>query len=109
MLIPQNEWSFVAITYDQANVTVWLNGESAPNAMTDFDTPDSHLFIGAETINNGGSFRSRFNGLIDEFAIFDVALTESELMSIMDRGLEANIAAVSPLGKLASTWGQIKK
>ena len=79
--------------------------------MTNFDTTDSHLFIGAETINNGVGFRSRFTGLIDEIAIFDVALTKNDLNTIMKNGLEVatGFRSVSTTGKLTTIWGQIKK
>ncbi len=52
-----------------------------------------------------------YNGLIDEFAIFNVALTEDDIKTIMDKGLARalGIAAVSPSGKLTATWGSIKK
>ncbi len=55
---------------------------------------------------------SNFVGIIDEVAIFDVALVADEildiatnvLMSILDTG-----ASVQPADKLASTWGELKK
>jgi len=111
MVIPKDKWSFVAVTYDQKNITMWLNGKPSPNSMTNFDTTDSHLFIGAETINNGAGFRSRFTGLIDEIAIFDVALTKNDLNTIMKSGLEVatGFRSVSTTGKLTTIWGQIKK
>ena len=111
MVIPKDKWSFVAVTYDQKNITMWLNGKPSPNSMTNFDTTDSHLFIGAETINNGVGFRSRFTGLIDEIAIFDVALTKNDLNTIMKNGLEVatGFRSVSTTGKLTTIWGQIKK
>jgi hypothetical protein len=101
--IPENEWSFVAFTYDQTNITVWVNDQSVPNPMTDFITPESHLFIGAETINNGDGFRAFFTGLIDEVAVYNVALTDDELAV-----LRTGIVAVSPSGQLTTTWGRLK-
>jgi hypothetical protein len=108
--LPQNEWAFVAITYDQKNITVWLNDKAIPIAMTAFNTPTSNLFMGAETINNGAGFRQYYKGLIDEFAIFDVALAPADLKTIMDQGLEkaAGGLAVSLSGKLTTTWGEVK-
>ena len=49
-------------------------------------------------------------GVIDEVAVFNVALTEDDINDIMSNGLaEAlGIAAVSPTGKLTTTWGSIK-
>ena len=46
-------------------------------------------------------------GIIDEVAIFNVALTEDDINAIMTKGLEG-AAAVSPADKLATAWGVIK-
>ena len=48
-----------------------------------------------------------FHGIIDEVAIFNVALTEDDIKSIMTKGLKS-VSAVSPAGKLASVWSTIK-
>ena len=47
-----------------------------------------------------------WQGRIDEVAIFNIALTEDDVKNFMDNGLAA--LAVSPSGKLASMWGNIK-
>lgn len=54
----------------------------------------------------GGSF---FVGIIDEVAILNVALTETQVKDTMD-GLEKIFAGtnVDPKGKLAIEWGRIK-
>lgn len=51
-----------------------------------------------------------FNGLIDEVDVFNVALTEDDIKSIMKNGIgkATGIAVVSPAGKLATTWAKIK-
>lgn len=51
-----------------------------------------------------------YAGAIDEVALFNVALDDDDIKRIMDEGLESAIfgAVVSPLGKLATTWSQIK-
>ena len=46
-----------------------------------------------------------FNGSIDEFAIFNVALTEGDIKNIMTRGLKS-ISAVSTTDKLPRVWGR---
>jgi len=47
---------------------------------------------------------------MDEVAIFDVALIEDDMKSIMTNGLEkaTGITAVSPADKIAITWASIK-
>jgi hypothetical protein len=43
---------------------------------------------------------------MDEVAMFNVSLTENDLAELRDKGITA---AVSPAGKLASTWGDLKQ
>jgi hypothetical protein len=49
-------------------------------------------------------------GVMDEVAIFDEALTEKEIQDIMNspRGLAGLYLAVNPEDKAATTWSQIK-
>ncbi len=51
-----------------------------------------------------------FQGVMDEVAIFNVALTEDDIKNIMTNGLEkaTGITAVFPSGRLATTWSSIK-
>jgi len=49
--------------------------------------------------------RLNFDGVIDEVALFDTALTEAEIAVAMQSIVPA---AVRPAGKLAATWGCIK-
>jgi len=48
-----------------------------------------------------------FHGIIDEVAIFNVALTGDDIKNLMQNGI-ANVIAVSPKGKLTTVWGEIK-
>ena len=48
-----------------------------------------------------------YNGIADELVIFDVALAEDDVKSLTN-GM-SNVMAVSPSGKLATTWLSIKK
>ena len=56
-------------------------------------------------VSDSGRF---FDGLIDDAGIFNVALTVDEINDIMSKGL-SGITAVSPSGKLATTWSELKK
>ena len=46
-----------------------------------------------------------YDGLIDDVVIYNRGLTESEIGQLMDTDVAT---AVSPAGKLAGTWGQLK-
>jgi hypothetical protein len=50
-----------------------------------------------------------FSGIIDEFAIFNIELSENNIQNIMNDGLErATLVAVEPSGKLTGTWAHVK-
>jgi len=49
-----------------------------------------------------------YNGLIDEIGIWDRGLTVDEIHEVMDRGLPFS-RSVSAYGKIATTWGALKK
>ena len=55
---------------------------------------------------NTGVGAQAFDGLVDELAVFSVALTEAEIKDFM-KGWDFLIA-VAPAGKLATTWAGIK-
>ena len=58
-------------------------------------------------IGNDG-YQQHFNGIIDEVAVLNIALTVDEIEDVMTRGLAA-VLAVDPAAKLANTWGSIKE
>jgi hypothetical protein len=108
-IVPEiNKWYHYAAVYDSGTkkLTVFVDGVKAGESDRD----------GAATANDnavtfgcwgGGSF---FKGLLDEIAIFNVALSEADISTIAKSGLAAilNLASVAPSGKLATTWGSLK-
>ena len=84
--IPYNEWSFVAITYDGVYVKAYVNGNSQQTTLNNFNTAISNLFIGAETTNNGASFRNYWHGDIDEVAIWNESISQSEITALYNQG-----------------------
>ena len=53
-------------------------------------------------------YAGKFRGILDEVAIFNVVLSEDDINTIMDKGLE-KLAAVAPAGKLAAIWADLKQ
>jgi hypothetical protein len=51
-----------------------------------------------------------FKGVIDEVGVFNVALDDNDIKSIMNNGLDkaAGLTPVSTAGKMIMTWGSIK-
>lgn len=97
------EWHHVALTYDGSAQKFYVDGvfvgENAA-CKGDIDITDSNLTIG--TGNTGF-----YTGVIDEVAVFSVALNEDDFGTIIKESFKA-ITAVSSIEKLASTWGNIK-
>ena len=103
------EWVHMAGTYDGSDVILYINGQqeftvSHSGSFTDDNNP---IIIGAATNDSGASFAEHFDGIIDEVAIFNVALSDSDIKAIVSAGLEKT-TAVSASGKLANTWAGIK-
>ena len=67
---------------------------------------DGPVFIDRDTCCDG-----RFgDAVIDEVAIFNVALSADEIQMMMEKGLSAMLLTpVEPEGKLSTTWGNVKK
>ena len=106
--LPQGEFGHVAATYDGAEMRIYVDGELDAKQdrgpqNTDTATP---VLIGARF--TGGSPSDFFQGALDEVALFNVALSKEDIKSIMANGLSPD-SAVSPSGKLTTTWGLLKK
>ncbi len=73
--VPKNQWSYVAIVVTPNNITVYLNEQKATREYTSTVTNLGKTLIGSY---NGWSSRN-YDGLIDEMAIWDRALSEHEI------------------------------
>ena len=112
-VVPETKtWIHFAATYDNGanadQLVVYVNGERKGSSTRPGKGAGNNDPV---TIGRwgGGSF---FFGIIDEVAIFKSVLTEDDLQTIMEHGLEKTIkgiAAVDATEKLAVTWGSLKK
>jgi len=102
-------WHHLAGTFDDKdkNITIYVDGEEkrTTKLASSINYNQSILRI-SNTIYSGGAV----NGLIDEVAIFNRALTADEVKTLMEKGLKKAIIgeAVAPSGKLSTTWARIK-
>jgi len=101
-------WHHLAGSYSDADgkLVAYVDGIPIKTVNTDlkpFNNQWPALHIGKP--NNVDNYY--IQGTIDEVAIFNVALTQNEINTIMTRGLEGSLA-VFPSGKLAIKWGIIK-
>ncbi|MFQ6115021.1 MAG: LamG domain-containing protein [bacterium] len=103
--LDDNKWHHVAGTYDGKEVSVYVDGE------LEASNPAGGSFtIGEKHIGSRDDGQEAYNDLIDEVAIFNVALSADDIKAIAKSGLAValGMAAVSPTGKIAATWGSIK-
>ncbi|MEM4271468.1 MAG: LamG-like jellyroll fold domain-containing protein [Candidatus Pacearchaeota archaeon] len=83
--IPLNQWSFVVGTYDGANAKCYVNGvlESTAYGGTNIGYwgPESHIGIGTDAKQRW------FDGLIDNVMIWNVTLSNSEILDLYNQGV----------------------
>jgi len=92
-------WIHVAATAEGNEFKIYINGVlKAEGSQANYEVAKSESFMVGKTRNRDRSFK----GTIDEVALFNVALTEADVKSIIAA------AAVSPSGKLTTTWGRLK-
>jgi hypothetical protein len=71
-------WDFTALVRESGVTKLYLNGVQCPNTFTNAPfTPTQNAFIGALNGNN----ISPFEGAIDDVKIFNVALTEAQVLA----------------------------
>lgn len=112
-IVKDKTWYHVASTYASGkgdDVKLYVNGKTVEGKWTAGDGKGK-LVANDEDFNIGGrDYQGTrwFEGLIDEVAIFEVVLTKADIMDIMKDGLFQAALAVSPTGKLATSWGGLK-
>jgi len=105
LLVPPDEWHHIALVYDGKTVDYYLDGSSEANGnLTGKITEVADPVVMATNAKP-----EWYSGLLDEVAIFKVALTKKDIQNIMSQGLEKAATAVDFSGKLAATWSSIKK
>lgn len=103
--LPLGQWTHVAATYDGEAVVLYIDGDvdKEQAATGDMMVNDKDVWIGASEF-----WTPRFfDGIMDEAVLFNVALSQDDIRTLMDKGL-GNILAVSPAGKLTTTWAGVK-
>ncbi len=90
-------------TWDGETIKLYLDGEfeKEASAGSAFGRSGPHnLYIGLAKV-----YAQPFRGVIDEVAMYDRPLSEDEIQQDM----EGAILSVEASGKLATTWGNLKK
>jgi hypothetical protein len=98
------EWYHVAATYDMKVSILYINGklDAQANFTAKPNVTDVQFTIGKTA---GGTYK--YVGIIDEVGLFNKALSEQDINTIMTNGLKIG-ATVNPKTKLATTWADVK-
>ena len=82
--ILDGNWHHVAFTYNSSGINLYIDGSASGSNTTNI-TPvqasTDNFMIGARKISSPEKF---FNGSIDEVAVWDTALTSTQIQSIYD-------------------------
>ena len=111
--VKDDQWHhYVAVAKNgERTPTLYIDGESKPvehgdgkKQMILAAANGAPMYIGALLPERFDSFSK---SIIDELAIFNVPLSEADVRRL-GKGLDNAVFAVSPSGKLATTWAAIK-
>jgi hypothetical protein len=83
LVIPTNEWSFVATVIEPTQATLYLYNSSGQLSATNAIAHTSDVFGGNWLIGADGTGGGRvFNGVIDELAVYTSALTPAQIQQL---------------------------
>ena len=105
--VADDKWHFIAAIADAGakKISLWIdgkkNGEKALDTTEGYGTSNGVFHIARH-------FDRYTKGIIDNVGLFNVALSENEMNNIMENGIE-EAAAVDAIGKLTTTWANIKR
>ena len=106
-IVADDKWHFIVgrADADSGKASIWVDGKM--EAEIDFNTKDGYGTSDG-VLHIGRHYDRYTEGIIDDVALFNVALSEDDMDAIMDDGAET-AAAVDPVNKLTTTWGRIKQ
>lgn len=100
-------WHLVGTYEDGVGFSNYVNGEldsEKPSGGTVTENVNEGIVIG-----HNYSFANRwFEGIIDEVAVYNRAISPEEVTDLFNGGVKANVRAVDASGKLATTWSILR-
>ena len=107
--VVKDKWQHVAVSFQSGEWwTVYLDGEvliDYPKNGNELVPIDAPLMIGME---EPPALNRYYNGVIDEFALFNRGLSQDEIQEIQESSIQ-EILSVEPDEKLPTTWGLLKQ
>ena len=108
---PANQWSFVALVVQPTSAIMYLVTTNGRQSATNTYAHPSQGFSGTGTIGTDAydAAGRAFNGLIDEVAVFNSALTQAQIQSLFANGSQLDSVQVGCQragANLNLTWPQ---
>ena len=104
--VKDGTWYHVANVYDGETASIYIDGEEkVSQKVPKFQLQDQDQTAWLAT-DKGTGFLSAV--IMDEVGLFNDALTEDEIQSIMKDGIYHTAFAVEPSDKLSVLWGKLK-
>ena len=106
---PPGEWHHVAAVGTRTFTKVYIDGNptTVNGNWVNHGRSDFNVNIGGCGVWDGTG--NWFTGTMDEVGLFHAPLTDEDIVDLMNNGLMALGVAVEPAGKLAVTWGSLKR
>jgi hypothetical protein len=108
-VITDEKWHHLAgVIGQQAGLAIYVDGQEVGKQA--YAKPSLNADPARVRIGDGSAGGHQADGLIDEVGLFSVPLEPGDIVTVMEKGLEAatGLLAVNPQGKLAARWGEIK-
>jgi len=107
LLIPTNVWSFVAVVVEPTKATLYLYNTNGMLTATNYTTHTNMTWGGdAANIRIGcdNSAATAFNGIIDEVAVFNYALSPAQIAQLAEAPVAPTLS-IQPAGaQVKVTW-----
>lgn len=109
-----DQWVHWAVVYDGTNITVYRNGNQGPNggvASMLANAPlggylgfQDGILIGTELAQDG---TRNWNGMLDDEAVFNVALSQAQIQTVMAGNFSSFITQPPPQLSISSSAGSV--
>ncbi|MCD6508362.1 LamG domain-containing protein [Candidatus Poribacteria bacterium] len=103
--INDGEWHHIAGVREGGTIRLYVDGEEEAS----MDGADCDVGTNPAPLHINGHLNRWLVGAFDEIILIRRALTKGEIRSLVDGGIASIFLDVSKKGKLAITWGQVKR
>ena len=90
-------WYHVALVHNGTSAALYLNNSQSSSGSQVVESPTAN-YGSSLKIGSYFSGSNYFQGLLDEVAVFDSALSASNITSIYNSGVPSNISSLNPVG-----------